>query len=38
MGAGIRGLRFAGIAAGYAAGYAVDKFGLPQIDIFKDKL
>jgi len=26
MGMGIRGLRFAGVAAGYASGYALDKF------------
>jgi len=31
MGAGIHGLRYAGIAGGYAAGYAIDKFDLLSI-------
>ena len=29
---GIRGLRFAGVAAGYASGYALDKFYFLQKD------
>jgi len=35
MGMGIRGLRYAGVAAGYAGGYAIDTFYINKQDNFK---
>jgi len=35
---GIQSLRYAGVAGGYAIGYAIDKSGFLEEDKFKEKL